>query len=221
MGIAHNRSAQVPRDLAKRLGITGIRKLLTIMTDAYHDLCNKTCVRADSSEPSITEEWFVQIQKRWRPEDAFGLVPIPEKQDTHKAKKKGRPPTVDFCFRDEFFPQSYFGAECKLLDQGSSNHLKAYLDDKKQKGIGKFLHGKYASCTGAGAMVGYVRRGDCNVVARDVAKGMRLLPGKPTLKRSEPLPRFDQLYESRHARSSSVSPFQCFHLFFAFGYPAA
>jgi hypothetical protein len=214
MEIADNEPSSVPIDIAKRLGEQGIRHLLTLLTNAYRDLYARQWVTADSPEDSITEEWFVHIQSRWSSNHAFGLVPIHQKQDRSKAKSRGRAPTVDFCFRDKFFQRSYFGAECKLLDQGSRKHLNAYLGDKE--GIGRFVSGQYSSNTGAGAMVGYVRRGDCCIVAKDVSSEIKRLKGNPTLKKSRPLPDFDHLYESQHNRDNGVSPFLCYHLFFVF-----
>ena len=216
MGLIGHRGTPVPPDLARQLGPAGIRKLLGILAGAYRDLYARRHVRADSSEDSISEEWCVHILLRWKGKDVFGLVPMPQKQDTQKAKRRGRPPTVDFCFRAAFCGEAYFGAECKLLDEGDADHLRAYLDVRKEEGIGRFLSGKYASHTGAGAMVGYVRRGDCDVVAKELAKGIRRVKGRPRLVKSQPLPDFDQLYESTHQRRSCVSPFVCFHLLFAF-----
>jgi hypothetical protein len=214
MEIDRQKVRLVPDDLAKRLGSQGVRKLLTLLAKAYQDLYDRQYVKADSSEDSITEEWFVDIQKRWRSDGAFGLVPIHQKQDTGKARPRGRPPTIDFCFRDTFFPESYLGAECKLLDEKSGRHLTAYLDDSE--GIGRFINGKYAAHTSVGAMVGYVRRGDCCVVADDVGLAMRRLDGSPVLNKSRPLPQFDHLYESEHVRCAGISPFLCYHLLFAF-----
>lgn len=214
MGIDSQRSASVPNDLAKRLGSQGIRKLLALLTNAYRDLRDRQWVKADSPEDRITEEWFIHIQKRWRSDDACGLVPIPQKADIGRAKSRGRPPTIDFCLRDEFFPESYFGAECKLLDQGCRGHLAAYLDN--DEGIGRFISAKYSASSGAGAMVGYVRRGDCDAVAKDIALQMGSLTGAPVLKKSCPLPNFDDLYESEHLRGIGISPFLCYHLLFAF-----
>jgi len=93
----------VPSDLAKRLGSQGIRALLTLLTRAYQDLYDRQWVKADSPEDRITEEWFVHILKRWRSDSACHLIPIPQKADSQRAKSRGRPPTIDFCFRDEFF----------------------------------------------------------------------------------------------------------------------
>jgi hypothetical protein len=204
----------VAKDLAKRLGRRGIRRLLLLLTNAYQDLYDRQWVKADSPENRITEEWFIHIQKRWKSDSACGLIPIPQKADTTKAKSRGLPPTIDFCFRDEFFPESYFGAECKLLDEGSKEHLNAYLDD--EEGIGRFIKGKYAASAGAGAMVGYVRHGDSSLVARDVAHRMTRLNGSPRLRKSDLLAEFDHIYESEHLRRSGVSPFLCYHLLLAF-----
>ena len=214
MEIDNRKAASVPKDLAKRLGNQGIRKLLMLLTRAYRDLYDRQWVKADSPEDRITEEWFIHIQKRWKSDDACGLIPVPQKGDCTKAKSRGRPPTIDFCFRDEFYGESYFGAECKLLDQGCKSHLAAYLD--MDEGIGRFISGRYAAATGAGAMVGYVRQGDCKVVADDLASGIKDLNGAPSLSRSAPLPDFDQLYESRHLRTAGISPFLCYHLLLAF-----
>lgn len=214
MRISNQRPSAVPKDLAKRLGSQGIRRLLTLLTKAYQDLHERQWVKADSSEDSITEEWFISIQKRWRSHGACGLIPVHQKADDAKAESRGRPPTIDFCFRDECFPESYFGAECKLLDQGCRGHLVAYLD--MDKGIGRFISGRYSAASGAGAMVGYVRCGDCNVVAVGIASGMNSLEGSPSLNRSTALLGFDQLYESRHLRATGVSPFLCYHLLLAF-----
>jgi hypothetical protein len=212
--IGNRTRPSVPSDLAKRLGSQGIRALLTLLVSAYQDLHDRQWVKADSPEDRITEEWFVHILKRWRSDSACHLIPIPQKADPQRAKLRGRPPTIDFCFRDEFFPESYFGAECKLLDQGCREHLTAYLDDRE--GIGRFITGKYATNTGAGAMVGYVRRGDPHAIANDVASAMKRMDGSPALKESRTLPAADYVYESTHQRTTGISPFLCYHLLFAF-----
>ena len=194
-------------------------RLLSLLCTAYRDLHARRIVRATSSEDTITEEWFVHICLRWRQADCFGLVPVQQKQDKTRAKPVGRPPTIDFCFRDVFSRESYFGVECKLLDEGNHGHLKAYLDDSE--GMGRFLSGKYAASTSAGSMVGYVRRGACSVVARELAKGVVGLKERPKLEKSSLIPDFGQLYQSKHDRSFGQSPFLCFHLLLAFESAAA
>lgn len=205
----------VPLDVAKDLGFAGILKLLQLMSDAYLDLKCRQCVTASSHEDSITEEWFIHIQERWSSDPSISYCPIPQKQDYTKAKARGKPPTIDFCFRNRFDARSYFGAECKLLDEGNNTHLAEYLHDKK--GIGRFLNGKYAANASVGAMVGYVRVGDCEVVAQSLSEGISELPEKPVLKKSISLREFDSLYESSHKRSFLMIEFRCFHFLFGFG----
>lgn len=203
-------------DLAKVLGLQGIRQLLQIMCDAYFDLLKSGFVRPNTPEDDITEQWFVHIMLRWQKAShiAITVIPIPQKRDSTKGKKGKIPPTIDFSFRDRHFPQSYFGAECKLMDGGCREHLGRYVG---QKGMGRFLDGRYASQSSAGAMIGYVRVGDPEMVVRDVVKCVSNLPGKPRVKKTKPLRGFKDISESHHKRSYGISPFCIFHLFYAFG----
>ena len=214
MGLADHIRPNVPKDIAKELGTAGLTCLLQLMADAYQDLKARKCIRADSKEDSITEEWFVHIQQRWKQKPAMSCIPIHQKQDATKAKPRGKHPTVDFCFRDCFDKRSYLGAECKLLDEGDRRYFKAYLDNTE--GIGRFLDGRYSAHSGAGAMVGYVRSGSCDKVAASLEQAIQKLDGKPNLKKSQPLSRFDHLYESRHTRNCPVAGFLCYHLLFGF-----
>ncbi len=217
MSLSDSPRPAVPKDVVKELGIAGVARLLKLMTDAYRDLRARKCVTAASAEDDITEEWFVQILLRWVPE--MSLIPVHQKQDPTKAKPRGRRPTIDFCFRDRSERGAYFGAECKLLDEGDAGYMKAYLDDTE--GIGRFLDGRYAAHTGAGAMVGYVRTGKCDAVATELSDEMQKLKDSPTLCKSTVLCDFDQLYESEHKRDCAVPEFLCFHLLFGFNCPAA
>lgn len=219
MGLADHIPPDVPKDIAKQLGAAGLTCLLQLMADAYHDLKARKCIRADSKEDSITEEWLVHILQRWKQKPTISYLPFQQKEDATKAKPRGKPPTVDFCFRDGFDDRVYFGAECKLLDEGNRRYLKAYLDDTE--GIGRFLNGRYAAHAGAGAMVGYVRFGSCDNVAASLGEAIQKLDGKPKLKRSQTLSRFDQLYESHHTRNWPVAGFLCYHLLFGFNCSAA
>lgn len=201
-------------DLAKKLGPAGIRTLLNLMCEAYLDLLESGLVKNNASEGFITEEWFIKIILRWKNSPTIALIPIHQKEDPTKGKKGKRSPTIDFCFRHVFFKESYFGAECKLLDERNREHLSRYMSN--DKGIGRFLDGRYASNSSAGAMVGYVRVGDPKVVARDVAECVSTMMDNPAMKKAEPLEKFEDIYESHHNRSYGFSPFQIFHLFFPF-----
>lgn len=215
MGLADQVRPSVPKDIVEELGPAGVASLLQIMAEAYLDLKARRWVRADCSEDSITEEWFVHIQMRWKHIPAICCIPIHQKQDATKAKSRGRPPTVDFCFRDRFDARSYFGAECKLLDEGNKAHLAAYLH--RREGIGRLLDGRYSEASSAGAMVGYVRTGECEGVAVSLEQAMAMLEGNPSLKRSASLAQFHHLYESQHNRPSPLPKLLCYHFLFGFG----
>ena len=216
MSISDRACQRVPKDIAEELGLAGIARLLQLMVDAYRDLKARKCIAADSSEDSITEEWFVHIQQRWRNEPAIALVPVHQKADATEAKSRGRHPTVDFCFRDSYEARSYFGVECKLLDEGNTRHLGDYLDDTR--GIGRFLRRRYAAYAGAGAMAGYVRIGSPNHVAEILKTALANVTDKVILARSGLLPGAPHLYESRHRRdrARAVAAFLCYHLLLAF-----
>jgi len=214
VGLANGSRQSVPRDVAEVLGAAGVTRLLQLMVDAYRDLRSRQCVTANSSENSITEEWFVHIQQRWRQTPAISLIPFHQKEDATKAKARGGVPTIDFCFRSYFDRESYFGAECKLLDEGNATHLRAYLDSKE--GIGRFLDGRYGANTGVGAMVGYVRSGVCEKVAETLSDRIPRLEGEPNLGKSHTLKNFDQLYETQHKRQCPVADFLCYHFLFGF-----
>jgi len=214
MGLADQVRPSVPKDIVKELGPAGVACLLQIMADAYLDLKARRWVRMDSSEDSITEEWYVYVLERWKQTPAISCFPIHQKQDTTRAKTRGRPPTVDFCFRDCFDACSYFGAECKLLDGGNETHLAAYLD--RRKGIGRLLDGRYSAASSAGAMVGYVRTGECETVAASLKQAMTMLEETPSLQRSALLSRLYHLYESRHNRPSPLRKFLCYHFLLGF-----
>ena len=214
MGLADRFRPIVPKDIARELGSAGLRSILRLMADAYGDLEARKCVMSNSDEDSITEEWYVCIQQRWKQDSRLSYIPVHQKSDATRAKARGKSPTVDFCFRDGFDDRSYFGVECKLLDEGSKKHIKAYLDDTE--GIGRFVSGRYSAPSGAGAMAGYVRTGSCDKVAASLRTDIRKLTGNPKLTKSRTLSTFAYLYESRHTRNCPVATFRCYHLLLGF-----
>ena len=214
MGLADRFRASVPRNIAKDLGSAGLTRILRLMVGAHRDLEARGCTTATTNEDSITEEWYVHILLRWKESPLMSCIPVHQKGDATKAKSRGKPPTVDFCFRDGFDSRSYFGVECKLLDESEKKYLKAYLHDTE--GIGRFLSGRYSAYSGVGAMAGYVRSGSCDKVAASLRRDIQKLDGKPTLRKSRILSNFDQLYESRHTRDCPVAAFLCYHLLLGF-----
>ncbi|MBI5492404.1 MAG: hypothetical protein HY893_05680 [Deltaproteobacteria bacterium] len=164
-------------DLAKQLGADGIRCLLKLMCEAYHELLASGFVQKDTPENTINEQWSAYIIMKWRQNQSISVIPIPQKEDLTRGKKGKRSPTIDFCFRAELYPESYFGAECKLLDEGNKKHIHEYLSDKN--GIGRYLDGRYGAKSSAGAMVGYIRVGKSTNVIKDLSGKISTLSGKP------------------------------------------
>jgi hypothetical protein len=92
-------------------------------------------------ENEITEEWFVCLQLHWQ-SAGLSLIPILEKPDkTKKRSNRGKPPTIDCCFRSEWHRQSYFGIECKLVEAND----KMLCDKYVQNGVQRFVDCRYGS----------------------------------------------------------------------------
>ena len=202
-------------NLINSLGRSGINKLLVLMVDAYKDLLKRGFVKEDSQENSITEEWAICIYSQWEKKShslPFKVIPLHQKEDASKGKKGKRFPTIDFCFRDRFFPEQYFGVECKLLDQGCKEHYRAYVSD----GINRFLDGRYSSKCNVGSMVAYIRSGGATECICDISNYFSELPDGPVLTEYKLNNDFDFIFESNHMRTYGVSPFCLYHLFFPF-----
>ena len=104
------------------------------------------------SEPEITEELIVELSDVWANKGPRSLRIIHEKSHgKRKDGKKGKTPTIDFCFRTVWDPESYFGVECKLLKE-ENNTYKQYV----YEGMTKYIDGRYGKKCPAGSMVGYI-----------------------------------------------------------------
>lgn len=201
---------KVSEDFAQNLGQGGLETVLTLMWDAYKDLIQDQVYEKSWKEVQITEEWFVRIQKRWKKSN-ISAIPIMEKADSSKASKakKGKKPTIDFCFRSYWDQNSYFGAECKLLDE--SNFLvREYIFE----GVCRYLSGKYGSRCSSGSMVGYVQGTDLSKVLPKLDIAMSRFSESPSLTKKDGT--HENHYNSRHQRSMGLTPFELHHLFFLF-----
>ena len=135
------------------------------MRDGYFNRISRNHDFARMSENTITEEWIVHVQQRWRVSRIpSSIVPIHEKPDTSKASKRGKPPTIDFCFRSEWNKQSYFGAECKLVEADN----KRLCDEYVEQGMKRYINQKYRPEYLEGAMIGYVRTSACCDIATEI-----------------------------------------------------
>ena len=209
MSIANLCTRQPIPNFTAYFGDRGIRTLLTVMWDAYKDLCSEGTVGTVMNEDEITEEWFCKVYIHFKHLD-LPVVPVYQKADSTKAKNRGKKPTIDFCFRSEWDCNSYFGAECKIVDGGKPSLYAKYIN----KGVNRYLEGIYGSKSASGAMVGYIRKGDVNMVVSEIKTRLHVLPGNPSLFRDKNYK--DDHYTSTHKRDLGVSPFNLHHLFFVF-----
>jgi hypothetical protein len=202
---------QKASDLAEEIGMDGIRTILNLMCTAYFDLYKSGKAKLGMSEYEITEEWCFFITIRWRKVPELSVFPpIHEKSDKTQAKKMGRPPTIDFCFRG-WEKTLYFGAECKILKEGNSKSITGYIED----GMERYISGKYAQKCSTGAMIGYIFSDTIDEIVKEINEKLNELYKGSTIRIAEPLGTFKEHHESDHERTSGVSPFLIHHLFFA------
>ena len=201
-----------PKDLAKELGPDGIMTLLSRICEAYENLYASGRVVCTMSEPEITEELVFELLDVWFDKGPRSLKPIPEKSHgMRKDGKKGKTPTIDFCFRT-WDSNSYFGVECKLLKENNSELYKLYVDE----GVNRYLSGRYSEKCSAGSMVGYIIIGNTAEIINKVKIRVDKLPNISTMKKSEPINCFNEHYKSVHERDAGNTPFHIHHLFFSF-----
>jgi hypothetical protein len=200
-----------PEDLAQKLGESGIAKLLEIVCKAYSVLRDNHLVEIRMSEDEITEELVIQIECIWRKSDVpVGVVPMNQKIDRTLSKNRGRPPTIDFCFRHIWIKETFFGFECKILAEGNARLSQEYVDD----GLRRYVEGKYCSTGSAGAMVGYIKSGNLAAVIEDVKMRVDKEKLVTCMLQSFSIGMFKEHYASTHAREKGLSQFCVHHLFF-------
>ncbi len=203
-------------DFLEILGPGGIRILLELMRDAYFELRQRNVITLDMSENDITEEWSILVKQKWRSSQVpYSITPKDEKEDKSLASKRGKPPSIDFCFRGDWDKQAYFGAECKLIEADNTTLCHHYITN----GVERYLVGKYHPKCPQGTMVGYVRQTRCVDVAQEIRVRLQSLAGNPTLDKTDWLLPFEEYYRSFHKRQPDNSPFTIHHLLFQFDPP--
>lgn len=204
-------SAPVPDDLSKILAPDGVKILLKLIYDAYCVLRDAKIVTLLMDENEITEELYVNLLSLWQKRN-ISLIPISEKQDrTLRSSRRGKAPTIDFCFRSQWDSQSYLGAECKRIEARNKELCDYYI----AKGVQRYLDGKYSPKCSEGSMIGYVRETKCSEVAKELKTRINKLPGNPGFIKAE-LINFEDHYFSQHERIKGLSPFKLHHLLFYF-----
>jgi hypothetical protein len=203
-----------PTELSRVLGPNGVRRLLELIRDAYFDLVQSRKVNGSMDENQITEELCIYIQKRQHQGGILSSVYlVHEKQDRTQAKDRGKAPTVDFCFRGEWRENVYFGAECKIVEADN----KKLCDEYILNGVMRYVTGKYGWAFPEGAMLGYIRRTECEAVAAKLRTRVEQLEGSPALNRSDLLLPFQDYHTSCHRRVDGITPFfTIHHLLFLF-----
>jgi hypothetical protein len=199
-------------DLAQQIGNDGISRLLEIISISYNNLRGRNVITSKMSENEITEELYTEILVIWRQSSVpITLVPVRPKIDRTYAVERGEP-AIDFCFRDRYTRESFFGFECKILDEGDNRLYREYIEN----GLGRYLQGKYSSGSSAGSLIGYIRSGDVTAIISEVGKRVELEDAIGKMSQAPPILGFQEHYVSTHTRQRGISPFSVHHLFFCF-----
>jgi hypothetical protein len=202
-----------PSDLAKQLGEDGVSYLLEIVCDAYRSLYQKHIVKQEMSEDDITEELFVEIVFTWsRSSITKSIRPVCQKGDKTLAKPRGKPPTIDFCFRNSWVGEAFFGFECKILVEGDKGLCNEYVEN----GLCRYLSGAYCAHGSAGSLIGYVKLGNISIIIHDVKARVDTQKMLAAMVLAAPIGRFKEHYVSVHEREMPLPPFRVHHLFFSF-----
>jgi hypothetical protein len=208
-------SNTVPPDIARRLGSGGIKEILEVMWLAYHDLQADRIISANHHEDKITEEWFIKLSYRWTIENRAArvrllLIPINQYTDDTMAKRRGKSPIIDFCFRAWNKDDGYFGAECKNLYADNHAKSKRYVE----KGVKHFISGYYGSKSSVSAMIGYILSGTVSEIVTELSSIIKDTVPTQNLSRDLRVP--DLQYKSMHIRKSDNKQITLHHLFFKF-----
>lgn len=213
-------SSTVPNDLAKRLGPSGVREILLILWQGYHDVIADTSIviTEDTDEDFITQEWYGKVLLRWADKNRTttlrinNIGPTHQHQDPTLKKKRGRSPSIDFCFRDWNTRNSYFGAECKNLYNQRKDKIKRYIET----GVENYTSGRYGSQSSESSMIGYVLSGKVpEIVAELRSEIEKLVPINNLFRESHYA---DPQYASQHTRELDSQAITIHHLFFDFSH---
>lgn len=211
-------STSVPDDLARRLRPSGVREIVKVLWDSYHLLRDdaRTSYGRNTDEDLITQEWYAKIACIWSNKNRATCIrmahfgPMHQYGDPTLKKKRGKMPTIDFCFRDWDTSNSYFGIECKKLYDKNANLLKRYVET----GVNNYITGRYGSCSTESCVAGYVLSGAIDEEANALA---------PYLNATAPVKPFSRNYSSmnpeylsQHVRQLDGAVIKLRHLFLDF-----
>ncbi len=217
MGSIRNMSAsnQMPMNLAKQLGAGGITEILSVLWRGYDELHKANLIIANMSENTITQEWTLRVQEIWYSENrasriSVQLAPASQHEDCTRAKAKGQPPTIDFCFRTWGINERYFGAECKNLYAHDKMSIKRYVST----GVGNYINGRYGSMSTVSSLVGYVLSGKIPEIVDELRNEIDKSSLRSNISRD--MGSSDPQYKSSHIRTLDGKAIRIYHLFFDF-----
>jgi len=209
MGIVDD--SLVSEDIVQLLGPTGINLLLEIMWMGYRGVCKKG-IEKDYGENKITEEWFIEINDVWadfKSSFKVRMSPINQKPDEHKKQPRGSAPTIDFVFRSYDTSDIYFGAECKLLQDGNNIRREKYV----KEGLVRYLDNRYSNKASQSSMVGYFVNDSIEDSLIVINKTLEELCATSVLTRSQA---FDEPYYLSNHKRDDDTEIMLHHLFFNF-----
>lgn len=210
-------NSSFPTWLGKIIGEGVIQTIMQTVVEAYEQLAHSGTVKRSWDEQRITKHLYIEIDSfrtgyseatRSLGFDPFHEFPVYPKKNT------GRPPSIDFVFRDEFDDERYFAFECKKVDFRRGRLAGRYVRD----GIIRFCRGTYSSSMSVGGMIAYSFNGDPSLEVNAInaricnTKGL----GKGDELRLERIwSGFKGAYASLHARLFG-GPFKIYHLILSF-----
>lgn len=212
-------STAVPPDLARKIGVSGVNEIISVLWQGYHVLKSDTTFRITCSteEDDITQCWFEKIQVIWDSRNRAtaltlnGLIPHHQYADSTMKKAKGKKsPTIDFCFKDWSTSNSYFGAKAKNLYQNKPQKITRYIST----GVQNFTNGRYGAQSSESSIVGYVLSGDIPDIVEELKKEIQKEPPCSNLTRT--MSSLDPQYHTKHIRVTDNQEITLHHLFFNF-----
>lgn len=221
MGSIRNISAStaVPPDLAKKVGVKGVDKIIKIMWEGYRDVKKDTKIKIDilTEEDDITQKWAEKVQKIWFSKNRAltlkikKVSPIHQYHDNTMKKRKGvQSPTIDFCFKDWSTDNSYFGVEAKNLYSKRPEKISRYVST----GIDNYTNGRYGGQSSESSIIGYVLSGTIDEVVESIKS--EVLGRSPIANLTRTVKTSNPQYYSKHIRSSDSREITLHHLFFDF-----
>jgi hypothetical protein len=163
------------------------------------------------SEPEITEELYNKLLEVVIENGDSAIRPIHEKSHKNILKRPGKTSTIDLCFRDDFDSETYFGFECKKLENSDKQRFDNYITD----GVCRYLSGAYSKKCSIGSMISYIIHGDISKIVREIKIRVDNICCLSKMEKTYVIEGFSDHYESRHRRSDK-SAFQLYHCFFEF-----